>query len=252
MSALSRLLVTSGLLGAVIICAARAQADPRDMRIGEPSAMYALGVMFDEGMGVEIDDRRAFEWYERAAKHGHAESMNRLGILYLSGRGVPLNAAAALAWFRLAAAKGSLTAINNIALLYFYGFGVNQSYSQAAQLLRRSADKGNADAQNKLAGMYDDGLGVVRDPRRAKALYLQAAAQGHLPAMANLGRMLTQENSGETRDIFPYPFIGRSSGVRAPTGTGQALLTISDSRSSETTSVACARWHLEPSHSSMQ
>jgi len=68
--------------------------------------MYALGVMLDEGLGVEINEHRAFEWYRRAAKLGHTESMNRLGILYLEGRGVPRNTLSARSWFRLAAAKG--------------------------------------------------------------------------------------------------------------------------------------------------
>ena len=231
---LCRFIAVSFLLNAAAICAARAQADLQHLGIREPDGMYALGVMFDEGLGVEIDERRAFEWYHRAAGLGHVESMNRLGILYLQGRGVPPSTSAARSWFRLAAAKGSLTAINNIALLYFYGLGVHQSYSRAAKLIRMSAKRGNADAQNKLGVMYESGVGVACDERRARDLFLRSAAQGYSPAMVNLGRMLTQETNVDTHDIFPFPFIEPSN---APSGIRQALLTQSDDGSREATAV---------------
>ncbi len=211
MCASLRLLIVIALLAATVMFTMSAQANPHGVQTGEPSEMYVLGVMYDEGLGVEVDGRRAYDWYRRAAKRGHAESMNRLGVLFLRGRGVPLNAGAALAWFRRAAAKASSAATNNLAMLYFYGLGVHQSYSQSARLLKQSAGKGDADAQNKLGGMYDDGLGVARDPLRAKALYLKSASQGYAPAIVNLARMLSQEDSASTRDIFPYPLLANPS-----------------------------------------
>lgn len=222
---LFRIIVASVSMSAAAICTARAQADPQVIGIRDRDGMYALGVMLDEGFGVEINERRAFEWYRRAAKLGHAESMNRLGILYLQGRGVPQNTLSARSWFRLAAANGSLTAINNIALLYFYGLEVHQSYSKAVKFLRISANRGNADGQNKLGMMYESGLGVVPDQRRARDLFLKSAAQGYSPAMVNLGLMLTQKRNADNRDVSPCPFIDQSN---APAAIQQALLTQSD------------------------
>jgi TPR repeat protein len=220
-----RSIAVSVLLNAAAICTARAEADLQHMENRGQAGMYALGVMHDEGLGVEVDERRAFEWYRGAAKLGHAESMNRLGMLYLQGRGVARNTSSARSCFRLAAAQGSLTAINNIALLYFYGLGVHQSYARAAKLLRMSANRGNADAQNKLGVMYISGVGVAPDERRARDLFLKSAAQGYSPAIANLGRILTDENDVATGDVFPFPYILTS---KAPTGIQQALLTQSD------------------------
>ena len=224
MFGLARIVVASVLMSAAAICTARAQADPQVIGIRDRGAMYALGVMLDEGFGVEIDEYRAFQWYRRAAKLGHAESMNRLGILYLQGRGVPQSALSARSWFRSAAAHGSLTAINNIALLYIYGLGVHQSYSKAAKFLRISANRGNADGQNKLGMMYESGLGVAPDQRKARDLFLRSAAQGYSPAMVNLGLLLTQE-SADMRDVLPCPFINPSN---APADIQQAVLTQSD------------------------
>ena len=241
MFGLFRLIVASVLLNAAAICAARAQADPQVIGIRDRGGMYALGVMLDEGLGVEIDEHRAVEWYRRAAKLGHAESMNRLGILYLQGRGVPQNTLSARSWFRLAAAQGSLTAINNIALLYFYGLGVHQSYSKAAKFLNISANRGNADGQNKLGMMYESGLGVAPDQRRARSLFLKSAAQGYSPAMVNLGLLLTQESNADTRSVVPCPFIDQSN---AAAGNQQALLTQSDTKSRKAIPVMGTGQHL--------
>jgi len=230
MCGLYRFIAATALLSAAVICAARAQSGPQGFGIRDRGGMYALGVMLDEGLGVEIDEHRAVEWYCRAAKLGHAESMNRLGILYLQGRGVPQNTVLARSWFRLAAAQGSLTAINNIALLYFYGLGVPQSYSKAAKFLRMSANRGNADGQNKLGMVYESGLGVAADQRRARDLFLKSAAQGYSPAMVNLGLMLTQDSNADTRGAVPRSFIDRSG---SSDGIEQAVLTQAGIRSRE-------------------
>jgi TPR repeat protein len=241
MCGLYRFIATTVLLSAAVICTARAQGDPQGIGIRDRGGMYALGVMLDEGLGVENDEHRAFEWYRRAAKLGHAESMDRLGILYLQGRGVPQNTLAARSWFRLAAAQGSLTAINNIALLYFYGLGEHQSYLKATKFLRISAKRGNADGQNKLGMMYENGLGVASDQRRARHLFLKSAAQGYSPAMVNLGLLLTQESNADTRGVVPCPFIDQSN---APEGNQQALLTQSDTESRKAIPVMATGQHL--------
>jgi len=224
MFGLFRYIAATVLLSVAVICPARDQVDPQHLVVREPGGMYALGVMLDEGLGVDINERHALEFYRRAANLGHAESMNRLGILYLQGRGVPRNPLSARSWFRLAAVHGSLTAINNIALLYFYGFGVHQSYSKAVKFLKTSANRGNADAQNKLGMMYESGLGVPPDQRRARNLFLKSAAQGYSPAMVNLGLMLTRESNADTRDELPCPFVDSD----APASIQQALLTQPD------------------------
>jgi TPR repeat protein len=241
MCGLYRFIAATVLLSAAVICTARAEGGTKGIEIRDRGGMYALGVMLDEGLGVEIDEHGAFQWYRRAAKLGHAESINRLGILYLQGRGVPRDTLSARSWFRLAAANGSLTAINNIALLYFFGLGVHQSYSKAAKLLRISANRGNADGQNKLGMMYESGLGVAPDERRARDLFLKSAAQGYSPAMVNLGLMLTQETNAGTLGVVSCPFLDP---LKAPAGIQQALLTRSELGSREPTSAMGPGQHL--------
>jgi TPR repeat protein len=173
----------------------------------DPAAMYTLGVMFDEGLGAAQDDRLAFEWYSKAAAHGHVEAMNRLGILYAQGRGVPRDYAEAVTWYSRAVANGSLPAVGNLATAYFYGLGAPQSYHEAAKLLQTAAAKGDADAENKLGTMYNDGLGLPQDHGAARKLFEQSAAQGFAPAMVNLGRMYTEALGVAEDDVRGYALI---------------------------------------------
>lgn len=88
-----------------------------------PEAMFALGVMLDEGISAPRNYPQAYQCYARAAERGHAEAMNRC-ILYAMGHGVPKDYVAAFAWYLQAARNGSVSSACNIATAYFHGLGV--------------------------------------------------------------------------------------------------------------------------------
>jgi TPR repeat protein len=187
----------------------------------DPSAMFALGVTFDEGLGVQIDEQQALRWFTLAAERGHAESMNRLGIFYAQGRGIPQDFVAALAWYQKSAANGSLAAVGNVATMYFYGFGVPQDYAKAAGLLKVAANQGDPGAQAKLGAMYNDGLGVRQDLRASRDLFRQAADKGYPPAMAYLGRMYTEAIGGKEDDVQGYALLQAALKLGVPASMSQ-------------------------------
>ena len=41
---------------------------------GNVEAMYEMGVSFDLGIGLPMDEFAAEEWYRKAAEHGHEEA----------------------------------------------------------------------------------------------------------------------------------------------------------------------------------
>jgi len=45
-------------------------------------------VIYYHGQGVHQDDKQAFEWFERAAEQGVAEAQYNLGVKYDQGQGV--------------------------------------------------------------------------------------------------------------------------------------------------------------------
>lgn len=76
-------------------------------RSGNADAEELIGVMYALGLGVERDDRRAFEWYLRAAMKGHPGAQSGVGWYYEVGRGMPApDLVRAYMWYVLSAIGG--------------------------------------------------------------------------------------------------------------------------------------------------
>ena len=74
--------------------------------LGDVEAQYNLGVMYDEGAGVEQDLAIAADWYRKAAEQGFIDAQTNLGTMYYYGQGVPCDYHEAAKWFQLAADQG--------------------------------------------------------------------------------------------------------------------------------------------------
>jgi TPR repeat protein len=74
--------------------------------LGDAEAQYNLGVMYDEGAGMEQDLAAAAGWYRKAAEQGFMDAQTNLGIMYYHGQGVGRDHAEAARWFRQAASQG--------------------------------------------------------------------------------------------------------------------------------------------------
>lgn len=77
---------------------------------GEPRAQYDLGLMYDQGQGVQQSDAKAMDWYERAAQQGEPRAQYNLGLMYLNGQGVPPDVVKAYYWISLSANRGNARA----------------------------------------------------------------------------------------------------------------------------------------------
>src|SRR5260370_28730225 len=56
---------------------------------GDVQAQYNLARMYDEGLGIPMDDVEAVNWYRKAAEQGLVQAQGRLGVMYRRGRGLP-------------------------------------------------------------------------------------------------------------------------------------------------------------------
>lgn len=73
---------------------------------GNADAEELIGVMYAMGLGVERDDRRAFEWYLRASMKAHPGAQSGVGWYYEVGRGVAKDLVRAYMWYVLSAIGG--------------------------------------------------------------------------------------------------------------------------------------------------
>lgn len=88
--------------------------------LGDPNAQFLLGNLYFTGKArphIVQSDEKAFEFYMKAAKQGHAGAQHNVAVLYLKGRGVKRNVDLAIAWFMLSAKNGNRSAQRVIARL---------------------------------------------------------------------------------------------------------------------------------------
>ena len=78
--------------------------------LGDVEAQYNLGVLYDEGAGVEQDLAVAADWYRKAAEQGFIDAQTNLGTMYYYGQGVACDYHEAAKWFQLAADQGDAEA----------------------------------------------------------------------------------------------------------------------------------------------
>lgn len=73
-------------------------------------ALNNLGVCYQSGHGVEADMAKAFEYYDKAARRGHAKAMYNVGLCYYYGNGTEKDHHMAEFWLSKAYQSGKLDA----------------------------------------------------------------------------------------------------------------------------------------------
>ena len=130
------------------------------------------------------------QWFQQAARQGHAEAQYTLAWMYAQGKGVSQNLPQAAKLFRRAALKGYAEAQYHLGQMYIQGIGVPQNFTQAAHWFVKAAMQGHAAA------------------RQARInLYLKIAEQGDVQAQYLLWEMSAQ---GETKINQPLQWLEKS------------------------------------------
>lgn len=155
---------------------------------GNALAMYDLGRMWADGLGVEADPDAAREWYRKA-----------LNAFLSAEKELPERKKTYLQY--------------RIGKMYLAGLGTEQDYETAALWLERAAEKSHKCAQYTLAGLYVKGQGVEKDLKHAFALYHASAIQGNPYASYEMAKMFrdgtgTKKSAGQAEEHFQDAFSG--------------------------------------------
>lgn len=177
---------------------------------GDGAALYALGLLSRDGLGVPRDPeaaRQAFFW---GGKEGHILAHFAAADMLLDGLGGEVDELAASARYTqvlllaqfalnlctaeenaiLEAPKRRATAQFWIGKLYLTGGGgLEQNAVEAARWFAGAANSGLDEAQYELGRLYVQGRGVPRDLSRALAWLEEAAAQGMTHAEKEIERI---------------------------------------------------------------
>lgn len=126
----------------------------------DPRALFALGVMHMNGIGVEKAPATAVEYYRKAADLAFPSAQYNLGLAYFTGQGVEKNIEQARDWWDLAARQGHIVAQYNLGAILWGHTGVASDQAQAMQWFRIAKANGSDDAAEFLltlfAPMYRD------------------------------------------------------------------------------------------------
>ena len=141
-----------------------------------PDALHALVRYTDEGLAGPADPLAATRLCQRAAKKGSIAAMNDMGVRYQKGTGVALDNVAAVGWFTLAAQHGLPAAFVNLGNCYDMGNGLKQDYAKAGQNYAVAAGRDFPIAFVLLGQLFEQGHGTDVDLVKAYAMYKRAAA----------------------------------------------------------------------------
>ncbi|GES93543.1 kinase-like domain-containing protein [Rhizophagus clarus] len=155
--------------------------------LGNALGMYNLGDCYLNGIETDIDKKKAFELFQKAADLGNANGIINLGNCYLDGIGTDIDKKKAFELFQKAADLENAPGINSLGYCYLDGIGTDINKKKAFELYQKAADLENAPGINSLGGCYLNGIGTDIDKKKAFELYQKAADLENAPGINSLG-----------------------------------------------------------------
>ncbi|WP_432696751.1 tetratricopeptide repeat protein [Marinobacterium sp. YM272] len=164
-------------------------------------ALFNLGILYDDGLGVTEDLEQALSYYSEAAKAGSRSAAYRLGLLYLRDPRMATNTDEARYWLSRAALDGDKDAAallkgltdessESSGMQKVESLLLEDESAEAVALLTQLAEQGDTAAMNRLAWIYESGVHVEKDLSRAAQLFERAAELGDAGSQYALGVML--------------------------------------------------------------
>ena len=149
---------------------------------------YNLGRFYEYGIAGEPDYSQAMENYLKSHEMGYLDATVSIGYMYEAGRGVPQDYDKAVEFYTEAKNADFSRGYYALGNMYKVGLGVSKDTAQAIEYFRIAADKGHVSAMYNLAVLYDfEAEEQYRDMEKAIEYYQRAVARGHCGAMNNLG-----------------------------------------------------------------
>ena len=102
---------------------------------GHDYSQFNVALMYEQGLGVNKNEKEAFFWYGKSALQGNSAAQFNLGVLFENGRGTKVDFAKANEWYRKASVQGDGLAIGNMGMLYIRGQGVKENKVAGVALL---------------------------------------------------------------------------------------------------------------------
>ena len=165
--------------------------------------------LYDDG-----DYAKASEMLDKLAQAGNAQAQQALGVMYENGQGVNKDENLALNLYRQSAANNNESAQYLLGTLLEKKSGLINNQSEALKWYRLAATNGHPNAQYKIGQLELAGLnGATPDPLKASHWFGLAAVQGDPQAQLQYGMMLMQGRAGTPDRVLGYMWIDIAQGM---------------------------------------
>jgi hypothetical protein len=184
----------------------------------DPESNYHMGYMHREGLGIDVDEVTAFDYFRRASTGGHIGATTELGTAFLNGHGVDVDEKSAIECFERAAAENHTNALFNLGLCLERGYGTAKDANRAFECFERAAEMGNTLAKSHAGRALVQGRGIGIDNMKGLTWLREAADCDEPSAIHTLGICYQLGLAGLPRswpDMFSHFLRAANLGHRA-------------------------------------
>ena len=145
-------------------------------------ACFQLGVQYNIGEFVQLDEGEALKYYEPACNDGNVIlACINAGAMYLNGTSATTqNMKTAFDYLTKSCPENVENGIGcaNLGLMYYHGRATTVNYEKAAELFKKSCDLDISLGCHNLAILYSNGKGVEKNLDTALELVDKACSMG--------------------------------------------------------------------------
>lgn len=212
---------------------------------GDAASQALVAEIYARGLGIAADQKKAAQWYQKAAEQGVNEAQFRYAALLLQGTFVKKDAAQAEILMQKAAEGGNPMAQFNYAQMLMMKSPGAAGLDQALPWFEKAAASKLADAEYAVSQIYAHGTDkIAKDPAKSQQFLLRAAQRGYDTAQYDLGRSLVEGSDGHKDYDLGFRWVK----VAAQRGVveAQALLArlYRDGLGTEGDTVTAAAWYM--------
>ncbi len=169
-------------------------------------ALFYLGKIYQEGLGVKANPVRALGYFKRAADAYNADGAYHAGKMLLNGEGVTADIQSGINYLKKAAYASHPQALYELGEIYANGVeGIESNSVYAFGYYLIGALRGDMKAQHKLSQMYFDGRGTPQDYEKSLKWLARSANQGYVIAQRDLAELRsTNKQMSNLSDAYAW------------------------------------------------
>jgi len=191
--------------------------------------LYQLGHAYSSNSGVKCrkpDDKKAKQFYEKAANLGHPQSMNNLSVILTKLKENPLSSKEdsqvdSLYWLKKAAVTGVIKSQINLGLKYLYGATyLEKDIEKSLYWLSEARNQGSSWSKFYLGIAY---LRVLKDKEKGLEFMKEASGEDICRADYELSRYYL-DNQTNVKEAKAYFDASQKNGCKDPNNLESRLL----------------------------